>query len=1310
MVSMARPPAQEIRMENPDRSHAMEMIGRALILACMLLYVPAQAQTLDFESTVYQADRSLIDTDGWTVFRDVDNSLPVSFRIQAEAGNRFLRCQTAKTSILFRDFPAVTGILSLSWRWRATGDGVHLCLGVARKLDLPGFDPRSLACIDPYATLESQGGQAARASKETWVKQKWYYMRMVMDAAANTSILYIADKETREDERVAVSSMPMNDVGPLTRLVLVNTDGTSPLDLDDISWQPVATWIGGAADSNWSTAANWSSKTVPDSNTRVVFDGTSSRNCFVDNQAFAGVLEAAAGFKGSLNLGASTLAVMGKADFTGGGAYAYLPGGQIRFSGGGIRTLTGPDGLRRLPPIRHDGSGTLRLLGRSLSASGFLQTRGSFDFNGFDLGVTGDLTIQNGNPGSIVNLDGRSITVTGAARFEGTSKDTLLSLDASSPLAIGWSISVPTADNLSARFAVIGRSKAAAADGQAIQSIDAGLNIGWLFAEAPVIVASPRDTAVMSGQPVSFKVSASGRLPLTYQWLRNAVEIPGAKDSTYSLPAARRADGGAGFACRVSSAAGNAVSETARLVVDFPAPGISPAPQVFADSLPLYLIPPVPGAVILFSVNGSDFRPYDGILVLRESALVKAFAISGPDSSAIGSWSFPKKAVVNPKPVFPLPGTMVTLGAGESISLSEKYAFLGPAAGTGTAAVALTVLSGDSLNSIQGFGGIQFAVRLSAPAGASGFPKVRFTAPADEARHLYRLDPGAMVHFVSEGGAEIRAPGIYFLGLDTLPPRIELVSETFVGDSTRAVFAIRDNVSDLSLDLSRTDDPALGFSGRAIGNPESLVVVLKSPPGPIRPFALRLEASDGARRVSFPPEPGALHCLSRSIPGSARTPSLFRIGDDPANPWDLIAFPIAADPPLTLARLRQDNSLPELQAATWDDSSGRYRFLKEQEALLPGSSVWFGSLSGKLSSLSFASLKTAPRLTEETYKITLRKGWNQVANPTLATLYWPVSRMSGPGYAASLLKGLHCYDAATGGYRHSDSLEPWRGYFAYYKGDRDTVVELRYAPIPAPDAMAKSGAARGIEGIDIRLSLDYAEVNLGAAAFASDGIGFEDESRPPAFGSRTPKLTTTRAGRSLETDLMHWKPGSAYAWKVVAGLPVEGNAKAAGVAATPQARVEKLDLPAGYSAWAVSRNRGLRFRLGEGDVIPLVAGFTDSLDVLAAPAAELDARLASIPITAGAFKAAISTASGGFIFDLSLPFAARIRWTLWTLDGRRMETGGQTLPVGIYHLRNDRGGRGYASGTYVLGLEWSAPGFSPWGPTSGILNRKVAIQ
>lgn len=84
---------------------------------------------------------------------------------------------------------------------------------------------------------------------------------------------------------------------------------------------------------------------------------------------------------------------------------------------------------------------------------------------------------------------------------------------------------------------------------------------------APVITQQPADLSVLSGQPASFTVAASGTAPLAYQWQRNGADIAGATATTYSIASTAPTDTGAVFRAVVRNVAGTATSNNATLTV-----------------------------------------------------------------------------------------------------------------------------------------------------------------------------------------------------------------------------------------------------------------------------------------------------------------------------------------------------------------------------------------------------------------------------------------------------------------------------------------------------------------------------------------------------------------------------------------------------------------------------------------------------------------------------------------------------------------------------------------------------------------------
>jgi len=84
---------------------------------------------------------------------------------------------------------------------------------------------------------------------------------------------------------------------------------------------------------------------------------------------------------------------------------------------------------------------------------------------------------------------------------------------------------------------------------------------------APSITAQPASQTVTAGQTASFSVAATGTAPLSYQWNKNGVAIPGATSSSYTTPATTSSDNGAQFTVLVSNATGSVTSNAATLTV-----------------------------------------------------------------------------------------------------------------------------------------------------------------------------------------------------------------------------------------------------------------------------------------------------------------------------------------------------------------------------------------------------------------------------------------------------------------------------------------------------------------------------------------------------------------------------------------------------------------------------------------------------------------------------------------------------------------------------------------------------------------------
>ena len=85
-------------------------------------------------------------------------------------------------------------------------------------------------------------------------------------------------------------------------------------------------------------------------------------------------------------------------------------------------------------------------------------------------------------------------------------------------------------------------------------------------AAAPSILAQPGSQTVAPGGTATFSVTATGTAPLTYQWRKNGIAIPGATSATLTLSQVQTSDAGT-YAVRVSNATGSVTSPGAVLLV-----------------------------------------------------------------------------------------------------------------------------------------------------------------------------------------------------------------------------------------------------------------------------------------------------------------------------------------------------------------------------------------------------------------------------------------------------------------------------------------------------------------------------------------------------------------------------------------------------------------------------------------------------------------------------------------------------------------------------------------------------------------------
>ena len=143
--------------------------------------------------------------------------------------------------------------------------------------------------------------------------------------------------------------------------------------------------------------------------------------------------------------------------------------------------------------------------------------------------------------------------------------------------------------------------------GRGVTGVETGLwRIAFAVSQPPAIALAPTSRVASIGHPTTFTVGASGSLPLSFQWERDGVPIPGATAETYTLPAVSADDQGARFRVVLTNAFGTATSPEAVLTTTANQP-----PQAIIRS-PRPGAAWRPGRTIRFGGEATD--PEDGVL------------------------------------------------------------------------------------------------------------------------------------------------------------------------------------------------------------------------------------------------------------------------------------------------------------------------------------------------------------------------------------------------------------------------------------------------------------------------------------------------------------------------------------------------------------------------------------------------------------------------------------------------------------------------------------------------------------------------
>ncbi len=212
------------------------------------------------------------------------------------------------------------------------------------------------------------------------------------------------------------------------------------------------TWDGGGgADTNWNTAANWSSNSIPGSSDTARFDNSSSNNCTINVNIDVQGIDIRSTYTGTITQSSGKTVTVGTADFSqAGGTFTggdstidcndrfTLSGGTFTATSGTLFvddnfTVSGGTFTHNSGTVTLDGGGATASIGSAIlnhltlvKGSNDLAVTGTLDVNG-NLTITSVGQINTGTISVAVDVTTSDTAVTGSGtiQFDGTGGQTL---------------------------------------------------------------------------------------------------------------------------------------------------------------------------------------------------------------------------------------------------------------------------------------------------------------------------------------------------------------------------------------------------------------------------------------------------------------------------------------------------------------------------------------------------------------------------------------------------------------------------------------------------------------------------------------------------------------------------------------------------------------------------------------------------------------------------------------------------------------------------------------------------------------------
>ena len=145
-------------------------------------------------------------------------------------------------------------------------------------------------------------------------------------------------------------------------------------------------------------------------------------------------------------------------------------------------------------------------------------------------------------------------------------------------------IAVTTGDDGSVYYIARGGNWDGSVEDNTSTNIGSVWQVQYTGSSAPFFTSQPQDVRAIVSETVRFSVSANGLAPITYQWQKNGVDIPGENDPVLEINQVSMDDNNTVYRCIVSNSEGNIISNEALLtVVDNTRPIVQISTPILGD-------------------------------------------------------------------------------------------------------------------------------------------------------------------------------------------------------------------------------------------------------------------------------------------------------------------------------------------------------------------------------------------------------------------------------------------------------------------------------------------------------------------------------------------------------------------------------------------------------------------------------------------------------------------------------------------------------------------------------------------------------